>query len=359
MLRAAPHTLPASLEQRGTAVPFTTPALALARVRPDPRHELVLAIRGFGGEGSYVIPWKSVPEVTSMSIHDKALHGEIAETGALTPAAVRRAALKIASTGLAGPAACEAAKRAIEEDERKALETHFLLIISLLAAAEVNVSELVRNDPGAGEWRDKARQLLEEAADKAGAQAAGFFERSASLSRTLAPVGLSQAPSGSRVRDLLKSLGEFKDSLEAWSQVEKSEFGAAAEYATELADATMVRASHVLSQFDSRTSDPRWILRDWRLEVTVCTAIANRLAWLLDGWDYVTALWGTAGQEDIVRQRDVVGQLVPLLPLVPSETARARPNAPILLGGHKSATGPDPDASTRLEAAKARATGGR
>lgn len=50
--------LPSTFEERGAVAPFTTPSLAMSRVRPDDRHGLVLMMPNMGGgDGAYVVPW--------------------------------------------------------------------------------------------------------------------------------------------------------------------------------------------------------------------------------------------------------------------------------------------------------------
>src|SRR3546814_2878694 len=69
---------PAKFEERGTAVAFTTPALSQARVRQDSREQLELTVSAFSGaKGNYVIRWKDVPDIFSLTMHDRALQDTI------------------------------------------------------------------------------------------------------------------------------------------------------------------------------------------------------------------------------------------------------------------------------------------
>ncbi|MEI9987084.1 MAG: hypothetical protein WDN69_30395 [Aliidongia sp.] len=52
--RSGSAMLPATFEERGAVVPFTTPALSLARVRRDQRQRMILLMPNFGGtEGGF------------------------------------------------------------------------------------------------------------------------------------------------------------------------------------------------------------------------------------------------------------------------------------------------------------------
>lgn len=350
---------PATLEQRGAAVPFTTPSLSLSRVRRDDRHEMVLLLSGFGGgEGAYVVPWRAVPELGPMSVHDRALHEQIYDNRALTPLLMRQCVLRVAATGLAGPAAAEAARQAVELEDRKTLETHFLIIISLLMAVGVDVGELVAADPAKGAWRTRARTLLNDVSVRMGYDPGQFYARSAALARVVAPVGLAQAPSGSRYRKLLNELDQFRESSAGWGSAERSDVGRSALSAADMANRTIEIVSGVLRQFDKRTTDDGWLLRDWQRESAVAAAISNRLSWLLDGWDHIVALWDQALGEDISAQRDTMAQILPALPVIPRSEAgddnRGMPPLPAGVGRFRSSKA-DLEMTIRLEAAKAKA----
>src|SRR3546814_13361123 len=63
---------PATFEERGVVVPFTTPTLAFARVRADRNAGLEILIPGLSGSaGVYVIAWPSVSETFRMAVHDQ------------------------------------------------------------------------------------------------------------------------------------------------------------------------------------------------------------------------------------------------------------------------------------------------
>ncbi len=215
---------------------------------------MVLLLPGFGGgEGAYVVPWRVVPELGPMSVHDRALHENIFENRAVTPILMRHCVLRIAATGLAGPTAAEAARVAMELEEKKTLETHFLIIVSLLLAVGVDIADLVGADPSTGGWRGKARTLLNGAGGRLGFDPGQFYARSAALARIVAPVGLANAPSGSRYRKLMKELDLFRESSVGWGTAERSEIGVSAIAAGEVAGRTSAIVTRVLG---SSTSGP-------------------------------------------------------------------------------------------------------
>src|ERR1043165_7480867 len=97
---------PTRFDERGTAVACTTPALSQARVRMDSRDQLELTVSAFSGvKGNYVIRWKDVPEIFSLTMHDPLLQETIRAGNSCLPPDIRRATLETAKTGLAGPEA--------------------------------------------------------------------------------------------------------------------------------------------------------------------------------------------------------------------------------------------------------------
>jgi len=310
--------LPSTFEERGTAAPFTTPMFALSRVRPDERHRLVLLLPSFGGtEGAYVVPWSAVQELGGMSTHDRALHEEILAAKATSPDMMRAAAFKVAMTGLAGPAAAEAAKKAVAEDQKKIEETHILLILALLTSSGMTTQELMQTNPETDEWRVKTKAMLEKSATDYGIEIDQIYHRIGELSHALAPVGLAISRQEARLRQLLQSLGEFRQSISEWGEADLSEMADFAIYAAATADLTLDMAGTMFRKLDNGVQDIGLVVREWTTQGPLAKHMASRLSWLLDGWDFIIGLWRSLEDRPVDEQRDGVGNLMRVLPLIP------------------------------------------
>src|SRR5579885_1153738 len=115
---------PTTFEERGAVVAFTTPVLAYSRVRHQEEHGLELLVPGLaGGRDTYVIPWRSLPSVFVMTVHDRMLREEIEVLPDSAPTTIRGATLKVESTGLAGQANATAARQATSDDDSERLLT--------------------------------------------------------------------------------------------------------------------------------------------------------------------------------------------------------------------------------------------
>ena len=298
--RSGSAMLPATFEERGAVVPFTTPALSLARVRRDQRQRMILMMPNFGGtEGAFVVPWNAVSEVAALSIHDRALHEDIEAAEAVTPEQLRGCALRIGMTGLAGPVVAEASRAAMDAEKRKTIELHFLLIMSLLNALGLGADELMALAPGSEAWRAKTRTLLDQAGQRLRIEFNDIYARLAALSRVLVPLGLSAGRQEGRLRGLLDGFAEFRDGITEWSESEKSELAPFANFAGFVANDTLRNADRLFRQLDTGVRDIVSAVRDWNNHAKAVVGAANKLAWLLDGWDVIFAFWDLAQNEPI------------------------------------------------------------
>ncbi len=106
---------PATFLERGVTVPFATPFLLGARIRPtDTRSGLEVVIGNPSGErGFYIVPWGALPEVCAPTLHDRRIWQRLSDQTAIAPSLIRETARAVAAQGLAGRAAA-AARRLLD-----------------------------------------------------------------------------------------------------------------------------------------------------------------------------------------------------------------------------------------------------
>jgi hypothetical protein len=255
--------LPTTFEERGAVVPFTTPALSLSRVRRDARQRMILLMPNFGGtEGAFVIPWNGIAEVTTMSVHDRALHEEIDATESLTPEQLALAA-------------------------------------------------------GREAWRLKSRALLDQAGQRLRTETAEIQGRISALARMLLPLGLSATRQHGRLRRLIPGFGEFRDAITEWGESEKSELAPFAGFAGFVADDTLKSAEKLFGQLDAALRDMASVIGERNAQAKLVATLAGKLCWLLDGWEFIFAFWEQVRDDPIEIQREAVGRIIRVLPLIP------------------------------------------
>jgi hypothetical protein len=122
---------PTTFLERGVAVPFTSPLLAGARVRPADRGGIKMIVPNpAGGRGVYILPWGGICRLSRPTVHDSTLYLRITERQGITPGSIRTAARDVAAEGLAGHEAAEAAGVAQAGETRDRLATNFLLMVA-------------------------------------------------------------------------------------------------------------------------------------------------------------------------------------------------------------------------------------
>lgn len=275
----------ATFGERGVSVPFTTPALAGARVRRDARHGLALLVPNpSGGRGIYVLPWSGVRDMCQPTLHDGMLHDAIAASKSepVAPSVVRAAARRVAADGAAGRPAHAAAVKAIQSESESRQATNRYLLYALAAQTTVQAS---------------AAEV---------AALAGVVDEIG--------IGPNAAQAGVPVR--LAQLTRLREELVAWSNMGADETGYVA-MACGMADLTLRCAQQVLAAARNRVADVEGLLTDWRTRPDDVTAVFGRPAWVLDGWSLPCLLWGAAS--DVAARRAALIEIGQMLAVLPKE----------------------------------------
>jgi hypothetical protein len=358
---------PATFAERGAAVPFTTPLLSLTRVRPDERNGLEILVPSFAdGKGIYVIPWRAVPEMVGMTVHDRFLHAAIQSAGGVAPRDVRKAGLKAARNGLAGPAAAKAAKAALAQDDEHKTVTHFLLLIELMRAAGLESMDTLRTAFGKADGDAAVKRYVRQTADHLHIEPPLLDSRLSEIAEAMSPIGLSFAPEPGRLRRRMAELSGFVQSVSDFARQDKSDTAPVAGFCGEVAGQTLTIGLDLLKDFDRRARGVGAAIRDWGSQRQEIRDVAERLEWLTDGWEFVAASWRTAQKADAVEQRMAISEIFRILPLVPEKECDLHhaDAAGDMMGRHRRAvrmyedwrTGAlDVDLVRRIETAKASA----
>ena len=316
-LKDDPLRLPKTFEERGAVVPFTTPLLAQTRVRFDDPGRPVLVMPGLAGGGTYVVSWDAVPDLANLTVHDRALHDELRLLPVCTPSRVRRTALRIAATGLAGTGVADAARRAHAEDEREAMSVHAVLAVSFLRAAGVSSRAVMA---GEGGRPASLRTELAGAAARFGLAPEAMMLRLRELAVVLAAIGIAWPPGRpGRLRLLAGRLPGTEVSIRRWADTDRtaaSEFGRAAAH---VAGFSGRLAGLALAEIDDGLSDLKALLGDWDAAFGRIRRAAARVHWLLDGWDFVVGSWDHHSDLPGQHRRDALMQICRVLPLPPAD----------------------------------------
>lgn len=313
---------PATFLERGVSVPFTTPLLASARVRPSRRGapEFMIA-NPSGGAGYYIMPWQGLMNLTKVTVHDRLLYDETSKQPMLTPSSMREAARLVALGGAAGRPAAKAAQAAVQRDSDDRLIANYLLLVSLLRQAGVKEGDWRNIDPSDPTLRTRMRANIERLSPSLGVKAETILEWIEDLSGIVAPVGLPGGEYQSRQQLALEGVRKLQRSLVTFANADPSEAAQAALFIHSVATLTVDLAAQALDACYAELKDLNHLLRNWTGNRQRLLEIFGRPDWLLDGWATICGIWVGAESAGRDAQRDAIGELERLLPVMPKEVA--------------------------------------
>lgn len=311
---------PATFEERGVVVPFTTPMLAFARARSDGNGGLEVIVPGLsGGSGVYIIGWPSVRDVFRMTVHDRAFHDMIETKKAATPLEMRRCSHEIALTGLSGPDGIDAAEKAIEQEENERLLTNYYLVNSVvksLADIDVQLSVAQLSSP---DGQKLVRGIMADIAKELRVSSEQLYADIERWSDMIAPVGIASMPHECRLRRLMTRLKSFRMNVTAWGRNSNADPDGLSFLAADVASLTIDVGQTLIGEIDDHANDLRKTLAKWATVGKEIEQRMSRISWLLDGWDHVLSLWDDVIEAPIYEQVEALEEIVRMLPLVPTK----------------------------------------
>ena len=306
-----PYWLPATLRERGLSVPFTSPALAGARVRRmDRRSDLVLPHPG-GARGVYIFALGSLAEFCAATMHDVLLAQRLSAAPSLTPAAVRIAARGLAAQGAAGRAAAAAASAAEQADTRR--QTAYL---AMLLAGRTQDAEQAAGPDQSGQ------KAIHKLAARTGRTPEAVMADIELLATRLTesgldvPAGPQATASPGRNRALLTTISAITTEIRAWATSHASEMKTARQVVA-AACAVTEAGRLLLEAAQEAVADPAALLVSWTSSQEALSALIGRPDWLLDGWEQISLLWRATDDDE--QRAAALAEMALLLPPTPGE----------------------------------------
>ena len=310
---------PVTFQERGVAVPFTTPLLGGTRARPTDKQGVELVVPNpAGGRGVYIMPWVGIASWCQPTLHDSVFNERIASLTNVTPATIRRVALQIAAEGLAGEEAMEAARLAVSEEKGDRLVTNYQLLMTLVEQVGGRFAVASANGSGKPDLTRQAQLTVEWISPRLGRTATWTATALEALSDVLTHVGVGPDSSAGRLPRLLVLLRSVRSAMADWSAAQHNEDQATyVEMACAVADLTLSLAQTTLTQAQALTGDMVQLLRRWAADPRPISQMATRPEWLLDGWEQICLIWNLA--TDDAGRRAALAEMVALIPVLPKE----------------------------------------
>lgn len=318
--RSSSQFWPATYQERGTAVPFTTPSVAYSRVRKDTRDGLEVLVPGLsGGRGVYVIPWAGLRNMFKLTVHDRALHEEIATAKAASPAEVRQVALQVAQSGLAGLDVGDAARNALEIEAQERMVANYNLIGHVIKVVSGDKLDISLDRAGTPEAQREIRQKLAAAAGTIGIEPYDLNVGLEYWADMLAPVGAPGSAEGGRLRRLMRAINQSIMNIGAWSRSTPTDVSDQADMICRVATGTGKMARSYAATIDRFGDHPGETLKNWPRAQKGIEGLVGKLIWLLDGWENIVATWDHAVEGDTEAKVRAIEQIYVHLPVVPRE----------------------------------------
>ena len=299
----------------GVVVPFTTPTLSHARLRPGRNGRLDVLMRNpAGGKGVYVFDLGALGELFTLTLHDRLLYERLVELDTPTPDTIRQAVRDVAAEGAAGRAAKRAAEleHAEEEAARLAVELH--LLSGLLRGAGAGEIDWRRVRDGEAAFRAYIRGRLDEVAPRIGVGRDALLATLDQIAAAAAHVGVEQSGRPGRNERRIAALAGLVADLEGWGGGD-----AAADLAGRIvraADRSLRLARTAHEEARGLLGDAVALVRAWRADGEVPRTVLARSDWLLDGWAQVCPVWEEAARADRAAQREAVERVAALVPFL-------------------------------------------
>lgn len=302
---------------RGTHIPFSTPALHQARLRVDASGHLEALLPAFSGaDGIYVVPFRTLPSVATLTVHDRALFSAIVERNARSPDSLHAAAFDVARKGLAGARAAETAAKALAQEQQETALTKAWLIAATINQAAPDespgtIAPAALLEPGA---RGKARAMLKPFAPTIEASVEDVLERLEDWGGLIAAVGIADMGRTARLRRLAVAVAELANQIGRWSEGEESHDSEVARELAVLAAELVMTCCGFFQRLDELALRTAGTLRAWRSKRAEIAMLANSASWVLDGWDFHVLSWRDAADHSRADQVEAIREIRALFP---------------------------------------------
>ena len=314
---------PLTFGERGVLVPFTTPMLAASRIRgPEIKKAEILVPGLSGGKGTYIIPWKSVPEMFKLTVHDRALHESICEAPDFSPRHIRMAALGTARLGLAGRDACAAARTHLQRDDSLQVTARFFLTLRVVERMATDGASLTLAELTSVAGQQKAHKILSSIAKTLGWDFDTLYDHLEVWSKTVAQIGLTEMPAEAPARRLINRLKPLGEHFAEWRKGEtedQMDSSADAQLAADFCRETWRLATEYATDIDLTVKQPAESLRNWDGTIRSAEKVVHKLLWILDGWEQVVKLWDQTAGRPREEQRSALRDVIRHLPIVPRD----------------------------------------
>lgn len=312
---------PITFLERGVSVPYTTPALAAARVRPAKRERVELVVPNpSGGRGVYLFSLDGAFSVCRPTLHDRALNDRMLALLSITPETIRGVALQVAKSGLAGPGGARTAVAQLADDRQQSTLAHLELILEVVRQMEQHRPGRVA--PELTDMRDlqlRARAALMSLSVRTRRSGEEMMAMLEDMAQVFRAVGVGRQAERAWVAQWLALLGALRRDLAKLAPGLPREAAAVVAIIDATADLTVRAADITLAAARRLLADMPSLLVRWTHDPESVAKVAARPEWLLDGWQRIVSLWNVP--DDRHDRTAMLLEMLELVPVMPEEVS--------------------------------------
>jgi hypothetical protein len=308
---------PTTFLERGVAVPFTTPLLEGTRVRPAEKHGVELVVPNpSGGRGAYIVPWTGIDMLCRPTLHDVVLNDRISGLTIVTPATIRRSARALATEGLAGEDAMQAALKAVDEEKEARTVTNYQLLMELVAQVNLDVPN-TDGASGAIHQERRAKATIAWVAPRLGRSTGWVPVALEALADVFGHLGVGAARNTARIPRLVNLLRTAALDIQSKSRGMPEDQVGYAQMICAVAEHTLSLSDTIIGKARGLTENMVNLLRTWGADPDSVVRTVSRPEWLLDGWEQICRVWLHAADE--AARRAALAEIATLVPVIPRE----------------------------------------
>ncbi len=306
--------LPVTLAQRGLALPFTTRPVAYARVIMG-KNGLEVILPGFSDKLiAHVIPFETLPSITSLSVFDRTLHEAVGNLSQLSPTSIREAASTIGETGLGGITLMRKAraKKVIFTNLEPAILNHLVdEMIKKHGSKDAPQNINMSTDEG----MIVATKELDAFGKSHQSTGSEIVERLVALSKLMAHYRGVQEGLNGPIKDTLARLQNLSNDLRQWLLPEPVEEAEMAQRASIAALGFIQLAEPYVKELDSVYGNLEDTIVKWDLVSLNLRSKIDDLDLLLDGWERILDAWDNVLTARRFIQRETLASFAPFIPI--------------------------------------------
>ena len=310
-----------TFEERGVYLAFTTHYTRHARLRVGDDLEWEVLLSGLSGDkGSYVLPWEKLPDLTSLTIHDRALIEALDNEILILPENVRQHGLNINSLGYDGAESMIAASKIIDTDSAVRAAILSRLMSNFCCEVEGGKKGSISpNDLLSEQGQERLQLAFKNFSKSNHITVATIVKHIDCWADLMSCFGCDVEGEQGHLLITLANLQRVADDLLSW--VTEETFGSVAKV-RHIIDALLSTkdiGDKISKEITNYNENICQSLLQWNDAEKNLTEKLKHLLWVLDGWPAIVWMWDKTLKSHRYQKRISTHMMMQSFPILPEE----------------------------------------